>query len=142
MSQIGVMEQSGNNDGPQIRDYLATTGLPEGHPWCAAFVSWVYGQCGVINPSSAWSPSYFPGNKTIHSNNITYKQPERGDVFGIYFTSLQRIAHVGFIHRWGDRLVTTVEGNTNDENSREGNRVAVRRRPTRTIYKVSRFIVD
>jgi len=39
-------------------------------------------------------------------------------------------------------MVVTVEGNTNDDGSREGNRVAIKRRPIRTIYKVSRFVCE
>jgi hypothetical protein len=66
--------------------------------------------------------------------------PQKADVFGIYFSKLGRIAHVGFIQEWGSRIVITVEGNTNDQGSREGTCVASKRRPTRTIYKVSRYI--
>ena len=142
LSQIGVKEATGNNDGPQVEAYLAVTGFTAGAPWCAAFVAWTYTTNDVPNPKSAWSPAWFPESKVIYSRDVssTGTIPQRGDVFGIYYGSLGRIAHVGFVHQWGDNIVITVEGNTNDDGSREGNRVAMKRRPARTIYKVSRYI--
>ncbi len=121
--------------------YLATTGLGPGYAWCAAFVSWVLTENNVPNPQSAWSPSWFPLRNTIYTrgqnNRLT---PLPGDVFGIYFNNLNRIAHVGFIHRFRDDISVTVEGNTNDTGSRQGDGVYLKRRPTRQIYKISRFI--
>jgi hypothetical protein len=141
LSQIGVKEATGHNDGPEVESYLRSVDLAPGAPWCAAFVSWTYTKNGIKNPRSAWSPVYFPSSKVIYTRDGTIKAiPQKADVFGIYFANLGRIAHVGFIHFWGSRLVETVEGNTNDAGSREGTRVASKRRPTRTIYKVSRYI--
>ncbi len=140
LSQIGV-RQVGDNTGPQVEQYLATTGLGPGYPWCAAFVAWVLTENNVPNPKSAWSPSWFPQNKTIYKlgekNNAT---PLPGDVFGIYFSNLGRIAHVGFIHRYSDKITITVEGNTNDTGSRTGDGVYLKRRPARQINKVARYI--
>lgn len=141
LSQVGVKEATGKNDGPRVELYLRSVDLAPGAPWCAAFISWCYTVNGVDNPRSGWSPSYFPRAKTIYTRDGEIKAtPQQGDVFGIYFSSMKRIAHVGFIHQWDSRMVVTVEGNTNDDGSREGNRVAIKRRPIRTIYKVSRFV--
>jgi len=141
LSQIGVKEATGHNDGPQVETYLRAVDQAPGAPWCAAFVSWAYTINGVDNPRSAWSPAYFSANKVIYIRDGTIKNtPEKADVFGIYFNNLKRIAHVGFVQQWKSRMVMTVEGNTNDEGSREGTIVAMKRRPTRTIYKVSRYI--
>ena len=141
LSQIGINEATGNNDGPEVEMYLRVVKQQPGAPWCAAFVSWTYTVNGVVNPKSAWSPSYFPVNRVIYTRDgATIAIPMPGDVFGIYYASKGRIAHVGFIHEWSSRIVITVEGNTNDEGSREGTMVARKRRATRTIYKVSRYI--
>lgn len=141
LSQIGVKEATGQNDGPQVEIYLRAVDQAPGAPWCAAFVSWAYTINGVVNPRSAWSPAYFPTSRVIYSrDDIMKAMPQKADVFGIYFSNLKRIAHVGFVNQWGSRIVTTVEGNTNDAGSREGTRVAMKRRATRTIYKVSRYI--
>ncbi|RZK54478.1 MAG: hypothetical protein EOO91_15845 [Pedobacter sp.] len=59
-SQLGVREATGNNDGIQVEKYLNYTGNKKGEPWCASFVSWVYGQAGFAQPKTAWSPNLFP----------------------------------------------------------------------------------
>lgn len=137
-TQLGVVEH-GNNTGPEIEQYIKATGFDQPIPWCAAFVSWVLNQCQVDNPASAWSPDWFPDSHTIYKQGRG-REPAPGDVFGIYFTSKNRIAHVGFIHSWGDRYAITVEGNTNGAGSREGHGVFRKRRLKRQIYKVSRWI--
>lgn len=63
-----------------------------------------------------------------------------GDIFGIYFQNKGRIAHVGFVHRFGDKYTITVEGNTNEEGSREGDGVYLKRRLTKQLYKISRYV--
>jgi len=139
-SQIGVTEIT-SNDGVQIREYIRSTGFDQPIPWCAAFTSWCLNEANVSNPSSAWSPSWFPESNTIRRGISGDTQPAQGDVFGLYYKRLGRIAHVGFIDRWGDgSWVVTVEGNTNTDGGREGHGVYKKRRLKRSIYKVSRWI--
>ena len=66
--------------------------------------------------------------------------PQKGDVFGIWFPDKGRIAHVGFVDSWSDKWLITVEGNTNEAGSREGDGVLRKRRLVRTVYQVSQFI--
>ncbi|TYR36937.1 hypothetical protein FXV77_07095 [Sphingobacterium phlebotomi] len=56
VAEIGVKEATGNNDGARVEEYLNYTGLGKGHAWCAAFVSWCYGQVGLTEPrnNEAW----------------------------------------------------------------------------------------
>ncbi len=125
-SQIGVKELTGNNDGAQIKAYLKVTGLPEGYPWCAAFCAWCFKTVGVTASASAYSPNWFPQKRLTNT-------PHQGDVLGIYFKTLRRIAHVGFFDKSDGAFIISVEGNTNDAGSREGNRVAKKRRLKRQI---------
>ena len=176
-SEIGVRERS-SNAGPAIEKYLSYVGLPKGNPWCAAFVCWVFGQVGVDNPRTGWSPALFPDNKVIwRKKENLYKEPgirnqesrliqkipntpfqslktpgntlstdkreelipRSGDVFGLYFPDKKRIAHVGFVDQWlGDWLIT-VEGNTNDPGSREGDGVYRKRRQVGSLDRVARY---
>lgn len=112
---IGVLEATGHNDGQEVERYLASTGLGKGYAWCAAFVNYHLSTCGVVTPKSpAWSPSWFTDNVIYHYGNITYKDkgystPTSGDVFGIYFTSKQRIAHVGFVDQWQTKKNTSFQ---------------------------------
>jgi hypothetical protein len=72
--------------------------------------------------------------------NTQYLKPKPGDIFGIYYTNLKRIAHVGFIDEWDDKQIITVEGNTNEAGSNEGDGVYRKRRPIASIYQVANWI--
>jgi hypothetical protein len=141
-AQIGVREKTGHNDGVMVEKYLAVTGFTKGAPWCASFVSWTYKQADVPAIKNAWSPSWFPPDKTIYTKGVTNKvKPEKADVFGIYFPNLKRVGHVGFIDDWPEgNYAITVEGNTNNAGSREGDGVYRKRRLKDNIFKVSRWI--
>ncbi len=141
--EIGIREETGQNDGQRVEEYLHAVGQKKGAPWCAAFVSWVFVQADVTAIRSAWSPSWFPAANVVYTRgsagNLT---PLPADVFGIYFQNLKRIAHVGFIDNWQSNtsFLITVEGNTNDAGSREGDGVYRKRRLKSQIYKISRWL--
>lgn len=140
-SQVGVRELTGNNDGKAVETYLHYCGLSKGQPWCAAFVCWVYGQNNVHNPKSGFCPDLFKTNRVIWRRSTKYNGlPVSGDIFGIYFPEKRRIAHTGFIDKWGSIQVHTVEGNTNQAGSREGDGVYQKIRLARQIYSVARYI--
>jgi len=140
-NEIGVRELTGNNDGERVEEYLASCGLTRGNAWCAAFVTWCFKKSGVKTVVSAWSPSWFAKNVIYTKGARDNLTPERADVFGIYFANLGRIAHVGFIDEWkSGSYCMTVEGNTNDVGSREGDGVYRKRRLKSQIYKVSSWL--
>jgi hypothetical protein len=140
-SQIGVREATGHNDGKEVEQYLKACGLGKGYSWCAAFVKWCFTQCGVITPGmNAWSAS-------CQSKNIVYaksrfeKQPQSSDVFTIWGASKKRIVHTGFFHRKiNESFFETVEGNTNDGGSSDGDGVYKRKRSFRATYSITRWI--
>jgi len=145
-TELGVRELSGKNDGPKVEQYLHYVGLKKGNPWCAAFVCWALGNAGLSNPRSGWSPDLFPDanvtwrrSRALHADN---KPPRPGDVFGIWFPQKGRIAHVGFVDHWGENWMISVEGNTNEAGSAEGDGVYRKRRLIASIYKVSDFIKE
>src|SRR5690554_2059944 len=41
----------------RVAQYLAYTHLGPGYEWCAAFVSWCFGQAGLDQPRTPWSPA-------------------------------------------------------------------------------------
>jgi len=138
-SQIGVREATGKNDGPQVKAYLAAVGLPEGYAWCGAFPAWTFDQHGIKHPKSGWVPSWFPSSKVIWSKGKG-QTPKPADLFCIYYANLKRAAHMGFVDYWGVKWTTTVEGNTNDLLSRDGDGVYKKRRLISQIYKVSDYL--
>lgn len=140
-----MREQGGNNKGAQVEMYLANAGIFKPAPWCGAFVKWVLDVCCIDHWINAWSPSGTSRNRiydrrTPSKNTVT---PQSMDVFTLYYESLGRIGHVGFIDKWGDGpWVTTIEGNTNDSGSRDsvtGDKVMRRKRLKSTIYQISRI---
>jgi hypothetical protein len=133
--EVGVREQTGNNDGAKVESYLAVVKLKKGQPWCAAYVSWVYAQAGLAKPRSGWSPDLFPASRLARS-------ALPGNVLGIYFSSLKRIAHVGLIVRQKNEWVCSTEGNTNVSGSREGDGVYTKLRHIKTIYKIADWVTE
>ena len=125
--ESGVRERSGKNDGERVEAYLASVKLQKGQPWCAAFISWVFKQGAYTQPRTGWSPALF-------NTRVNTKLVQAGNVFGIWFPSLKRIAHVGLVEkREGDWLIS-IEGNTNVAGSREGDGVYRKRRSIKSIY--------
>lgn len=137
-AEIGVREATSNNDGVRVEAYLAYTGLRAGHAWCAAFVSWCYGQAGLAEPRNPWSPALFPNARTYcradacrGSKTSTRIRP--ADIFGIYSHRAKRINHVGLIRKLERKYLLTIEGNVN-------NSVLSKRRHLSTVYALADWL--
>lgn len=112
-SQVGVKELTGNNDGRQVEAYLKTVGLGKGYSYCAAFVKWVFLQCGFKTNINAWSPTAHNSKNVVYEKGHFLKEPKTGDVFTIYSLSKKRIVHTGFYYEfYNSKVYLTVEGNT------------------------------
>lgn len=131
---IGWREERGNS-GPLVDQILASVGLAgSGAPWCAAWVVYVgdqaFGREQNPYPRSAWSPDFV---KAPDWNRGRGTRPGPSDAFGVYFQSLGRVAHTGLVEKIDGKMAVTIEGNTNDDGSREGDGVYRKRRPLDTI---------
>ncbi|MNL35657.1 hypothetical protein D3C87_1577000 [compost metagenome] len=129
-AELGTREATGNNDGKRVEEYLAAVDLPEGHPYCAAFISWVFKEAGYPLPRTGWSPALFPKNRLV-------KDIAPANVFGIYFPSLKRVAHCGFVERRNGDWMVTLEANTDPSGGRDGDGVYKRLRHVKTIHSFS-----
>lgn len=142
LSEVGVKE-SGYNRGKRVEEYQRAAGLKQGDKWCGAFVTWVYQQCNTPIPrGSAYSPNWFPQQRIISTHGKDKEQPLPGDVTGFWNNQFHRIAHVGlFVCRQGDFTIT-IEGNTGsgDENAPDG--VYRRKRITRQVTYISKWLVN
>ncbi|WP_229707450.1 C40 family peptidase [Sphingobacterium alkalisoli] len=138
-AELGIKEATGKNDGKRVEQYLRYTNLGKGHQWCAAFVSWCYGQAGLTQPRNPWSPALFPNARTYWKRgkfaNLKIREFAIADVFGIYSSSAKRINHVGLIKERDNKYLITIEGNSN-------NRVESRRRHLSTIYALADWITE
>jgi hypothetical protein len=136
-----VKEEGGNNRGKRIGEYLASTGLAQGHPWCAAFTKWVYDQNNIPTPgANAFSPSWFPNKRTYWQQGQETTFIQSADLFGLYYSNLGRIGHVGLIEKLDNGWLHTIEGNTGSDQGRDGDVVRRHKRSIKTITKISNWI--
>ena len=130
LALTNVTEQGGNNHGQMVERFLHEVGLSAGAPWCAAFVHHVgyWSQFDPAQQRSAW-PLPATGSCQVLGDTAAQQQalvhrPVRGDVFLWYMAPLDRFAHTGIVLDMRETgstfLCTTIEGNTNDDGSRDG----------------------
>lgn len=123
-SQLGVTEATGHNDGVAVEKYLKSVGLGKGYAWCMAFVYWCFKEAakklGLENPllqtggvQVCWEskkgtrttvPSIGAQFFIIHANGTGHT--------GICGSELKE-----------DGTFNTIEGNSNNNGSREGTTV-------------------
>ena len=148
-SAIGEIGQSevpkGSNLGPRVEAYLASVGLSGGNAWCMAFVYWCYKAAAM--KLSVQTPVYKTGGVLACWNNsplarrITKKDALAnpalvlpGAQFFLDFGGGH--GHTGIVERIDGNIIHTIEGNSNDEGSREGYEVCRRERNlTDTLLK-------
>ena len=114
--QKGVSEISGNNDGAEIDKYR--NGAANGQPWCASFVSWIYG--AGQNSDNAAAFGYDASVAGIRSKaqsagyyaaKGTYT-PQAGDLM----IQENNASHVGVVTGVdADGTIHTIEGNSSDQ---------------------------
>jgi len=134
LTQEGVREEGGNNNGPKIREYQAATWLePASWPWCAAFVDWAVDRWVKTLPSNhplfgsmlpaAWRPmtaGAFDLLEWAKKRKLMIlpreAATEAGDI--VVFD----MSHCGIVvadHERTTPLIRTVEGNTGPAGKRD-----------------------
>lgn len=143
-SYVGVREATGRNDGEQVEKFLALTGFGPGYAWCAAYMSYIYHECKVDSPVTAWSPSFGLAKDAVWKQGEGYQRAQLsakpGDAFTIYYSSKGRIGHVGMYLYSTINRVYTIEGNTNQAGSREGDGVYHKARHWNQVYRITNYI--
>lgn len=140
LSQIGVREKTGKNDGQEVEMYLKTVGLGKGYAWCSAYVKWCLVQAEIPNTINAWSPTAENKKHIVFSNRKFNEEPLPGDVGTLYYSKLKRIGHTYFFHqKINESVYESVEGNTSTQGSREGDGVYRRIRSFNSTYSISRW---
>jgi CHAP domain len=141
LTQEGNHENpKGSNWGHPVQDYLASVGINFPAAWCAAFCHWCFDQAakelGVKNPI------YKTGGviaQLMHSKKYLAKPPQAGDLGIMEFSGGK--GHMFFVVDANPKIgtITTLEGNSNDDGSREGWEVVKRTRRIDTIHAFLRF---
>ena len=134
ISQLGVEEiPRGSNKGPEVELYLRSIGLNGGYSWCMAFVYWCCKQA-ALNARLVKTGGVLRQWNEV-SKEMKHTTPKAGDIFIMDFGKGQ--GHTGFVESVNGLTINTIEGNSNDEGSREGHEVC---RRTRAISSCKGFI--
>lgn len=134
-SQLGVEEEPrGSNWGTRVADYLASVRISQPASWCAAFVFWTYKKTMTGVTQKFLLPQTGHAN-TMYNLAAKYQvakgdTPKRGDIFTLLTNPKTGAGHTGIVTGVNLEAGTydTIEGNTNDEGSREGYEVCRRTR--------------
>lgn len=133
-------QPKGSNKGPEVTKYLQSVGLSSGLPWCMAFVYYIFDEVckrlgrpnttvktgGCLNHwNQAPTDAKIPVDK-IKSNPSLIRP---GQIF-IMTRPGKGLGHTGIVVSVdeNDRSFTSMEGNTNDQLSGEGDRVGINKR--------------
>lgn len=106
---LKVRESNGPNRSKEIDEWNRTAKAPLGSPYCASYVTSMHVLSGIKAIISPWSPDWFKRNL------VAFESIQAGDVFGLYFSSKKRIAHVGFVVEKKGNYVYTLEANTSPD---------------------------
>lgn len=132
------------NWGPEVGEYLRNAGINVPAPWCAAFIQWITDRAAklaaVRNPlddvvREALVADYVTLGKE-RGWEVPFEEVDAGDL--VCFRFGKGWDHIGIVlETFEDGRFRSLEGNTNDEGSREGYEVAIRYRkvvPGRTMF--------
>ena len=141
LSQVGVRELTNHNDGPAVEMYLHTCGLERGYAWCAAFVKWCYIHCGIdTRGMTAWAASCINWDHLVYAQGRFRSEPQTGDNITFWDYYYKRVCHTGlYHHRINETFYESIEGNTNEGGSSEGDGVYIKKRSYRATYVMSRW---
>jgi len=141
--EIGIKEDPPrSNRGPRIKEYLRCVGLPEPNSWCAAFVYWGFEQAASkqnrVNPlvktggcMEHWNKNRI-GEKLDAAHAIANPLLVKpGSIFIISRGAGK--GHTGIVTGIFDDYLHTIEGNTNNEHSAEGEGVFQLQRRISTV---------
>lgn len=156
ITQIGVMEKPvGSNRGPEVDNYLSAVGLNPASgsfAWCVAFTHYCYKKAaeklGRENPHiktagvlDHWNKARTKAKVVRVTNARAVADPalvKPGALFIIDFG--QGLGHSGIVMEVANGRLVTIEGNTNDNGSRNG--IGVFRRDARKISKINKGFID
>lgn len=137
-TQVGVQEvPKGSNGGPEVNQYLKSVGLGPGYAWCMAFVYWTVNkavlQLNLPHPLIKTAGVMTQWDQT-HARKLANRASgvKPGDIFIMKFP--HGTGHTGFVESIDNGMIHTIEGNTNEDGSREGYEVARRSRPISSIF--------
>lgn len=148
ISQLGVEEDAAHtNRGKEVEKYLAAVGLGPGYPWCMSFVYWCYSEAakelGIANFLIKTGGVMHQWNEQQPTRKIlldkVLQNPDLIKPGAVFIMDHGKgTGHTGMVVKVNkDGTADTIEGNTNDEGSREGYEVC---RRVRRLSSLKGFI--
>lgn len=121
-SQLGNQEiPKGSNWGEHVQKYLLSVGIDFAASWCMAFVYWCVNEAckeaGVANPLIKTGGVLRQWNEINKKFRVT-GAPQPGDIAIMDFG--KGLGHTFLVTKVEGDRVFTIEGNSNDDGSREG----------------------
>jgi hypothetical protein len=121
-SQLGFAEiPKGSNWGKHVQKYLASVGIDFAASWCMAFVYWCVNEAckeaGVANPLIKTGGVLKQWND-LPAKYKVIETPQPGDIGILDFG--KGLGHAFIVTKVENGKVFTIEGNSNDDGSREG----------------------
>lgn len=133
-SQVGYHEGKSNghwNNDQKYSDQLPGFAWSDKQPWCDTFANWCFWQAGVAVAVGAQSAGCL-------ASVAAYKKAGRfTDYPGIGFQVFYGTGggtHTGIVYNYDDTYIYTIEGNTNDDGSAEGDGVYKKKRLRKVAY--------
>lgn len=139
-----VREVGGSNRGPRVEEFQRSVGLRPGDPWCAAFVAW----CAMSSRGLSAPPSWCSGSAITTWQKGSRRAGPAGACTPLFVDYRDRVrvgwiwvrakdeagaadarrgnwvqGHCGIVVAVDEVGFHTVEGNTNEAGSREGDGV-------------------
>jgi len=143
---VGVQENAGHtNHGAQVIDWLTRAGASPGDPWCMAFAYCIFVDAGytsangvtlMIRTASCQAQAdHARAAGLLVSADAARTRLKAGWVMLQWDSQLGRYAHTGIVRSYDPAtgIFRSVEGNTNQDGSREGYEVAIQTRDIRDV---------
>lgn len=146
-SQVGVKEDPRNsNRGPKVDEYLDRAGVDSGLAWCCAFVYWCFDEGAsrqkVPNPMyrTAGCLAHWNKAESVGAERVPTAQAAGNPALvtpGMVFVMSHGggLGHTGFVESVAGGMMTTIEGNTDASQTREGGGVYRLRRKINSVNK-------
>lgn len=127
-SEVGYRE--GDDNWTKYPPEVPSLEWAQNQPWCDSFVSWCAEKTGLrskypVSASCSNSVDWFD-NKGRYS--------EYPAIGAQVFFGPGGGTHTGIVYKYTSSEIFTIEGNTNDDGSAEGNGVYLKRRPRKSDY--------
>lgn len=145
-------KEVGDNRGPAVEKFLASTGLGTGYPWCSAFVSYVLAHTPTRVPKVRSALAWDFVRKTPDSLHVEARTVLRGTSrvptasLAVHKRGQTIKGHIGIVRvPWRGRCGKTIDGNTSPGQSgpqRDGQGVWKRKRCIHpgSYFRITHFV--